>query len=70
MRCRWVGIEAGRDGVLELPQERVAIAAVADVVADRRGLGVVEHHEVRAAAGVERLGCRGARLLVPVPCRG
>ena len=47
-----IGIEAGRGGVAEAREERRGVAAVADVVADRSRLGVVEDDEVAAAGNV------------------
>ncbi len=44
-----LGIEPRRRRLDEVRQEAIAIAAVADVFADDRRLGVIEHDEILAA---------------------
>jgi hypothetical protein len=51
-----VRVEAWRGRAAELVEERLAIAAVPDVLAHLHGFGAIEHHQ-EVAAAVARRAC-------------
>ena len=67
MRCRCTsGSNPGDDRLAEAREERVAVAAAPDVLADGAGFVVIVDDEVVAARVLQRLRRRRLRLLVPV----
>ena len=64
------GSKPGDTASAKRARNAVAVAAVADVVADDRGFVAVEDDEVAPVRILQRLRRGGARFLVPAPCRG